>query len=338
MNGSWVVRSAVFATLCLGSHVSAQVPAAPAAQAAKPVAAAAPAATVAPAATAPVAKPAAVAAAAAPSAAAAPAAPAPVMKPEAARAEVLQTAKQRLASGDDANVRAALQTLSELGGDPAAEAIVARLHRGLPPQLIELAIDSLVLLHRPSAAPALLELAQHRRAPIRARAIGALGALHARNAQSALLFALDDPSPDVRSAAALALGAVGNARALPALWAAADRGVEHALDAVASLATPAEVKTVLGRAHEGDITPVKAVLQGLMARKTFPLDAKVNLVRALQKLGTPSARACLVQWLDERKTEGEPRLRQALFAAIKQIDSAHAPIKFESAAAPGAKP
>ncbi|HEX7478114.1 MAG TPA: HEAT repeat domain-containing protein [Polyangiales bacterium] len=259
-------------------------------------------------------------------------------KPDAARAQVLRTAQERLATGDDPAVRAALATLSELGSDAAADSVSARLHRGLPPQLIEPAIDALVLLNRPSAAPALLELTQYRRAPIRASAVAALGALHARTAQSALLYALDDPSSEVRAAAALALMTVGNARALPALWAAADRGVEHALQTIGSLATPADLKSILARAREADITPIKPVLQGMMGRKSFATSGKLAVIHALEKLGSASARACLVEWLDAWKTEGDPALRKALFDAIKRLDAGHAPIKLESVPTKGGKP
>jgi hypothetical protein len=194
------------------------------------------------------------------------------------------------------------------------------LRRGLPPQLTEIAIAALLRLQRPAAAPALLELTLHRRVSIRVKAIAALGELKVRSAQSALLYALDDPSPDVRSAAVAALAKAGNPRALPALLIAADRGVSGAWQAIGALAGPADLKRVLEHAQAGDITQLRPALDALMARADLPLEAKTRLVQELEKLGSATARACLIGWLAALKTDGPARVRQALFASIKKLD------------------
>lgn len=242
-------------------------------------------------------------------------------RPPAARKEGLALGREKLEQSADAGVRQGLELLSGVGGEAASAAVVARLRRGLPPQLIEAAIDALVLIGRPSAAPALLELTSHLRAPIRARAVAALGALGIKSAQSALLFALDDPSPEVRAAAVQALAAIGNARALPALFTASDRGVPGALAAVGQIATTADLDAVLEHAQAGDVSALAPTLTAMMARKTFPLDGRLRLVRELTEFASPSARTCLVKWLDTWKTEGAPPLRRALFEAIKRLDA-----------------
>jgi HEAT repeat protein len=253
-------------------------------------------------------------------------------KPGSIAAEQLRATEEKLEKGDAAAIEQALGVLGQIGGDAAAQSVVARLRRGLPPQLTEMAIDVLVLLQRPVAAPALLELTLHRRVPIRVKAIAALGALKARSAQSALLYALDDPSAEVRGAAVQALASAGNARALPALLTAAERGVAGSWQAIGNLATAADLKRLLERAHGGDVTVLRPALDELMARTNLPLEAKLRMVQELEKLGSPSARACLVEWLAAMKTDGPARVRQVLFASIKKLDQAAPPTKAASVA------
>lgn len=252
------------------------------------------------------------------------------------RDEILQTAITKL-QGDEASIRQAFSTLSELGGDAAAEAVVARLRRGLPPQLIEAAIDDLVLLNRAVASAALLELTQHRRIQIRIKSMQALGALKQRSAQAALLYALDDPSSEVRSAAVDALATVGNARALPALLTAAERNVPGAWSAIGSLASPADVKTVLAHAQDGDVMPIRPALDALVARKDLPLDARVRVVQQLVSLGSPSARVCLTDWMAKDVSDEPARLKQAMSQGLALLEREHAADKGSASnAAPAA--
>jgi hypothetical protein len=251
-------------------------------------------------------------AAPAPAATAAPAAP-----PSAA---AVHAAEEKLASQDPAAVQQAIDALAQLGGEGAANAIAARLRRGLPPQLIEPGIAALEHIGKPSAAPVLLELALPRRPQVRAHALAALGALKVKLAQAALLYALDDPSAEVREAAVAALAQIGDARALPPLFAAAERGMPQALIAIGNIATPRDVKTIVQRAKDGDVTRIKPALQTMLERTDFPVQGKLAIVRELAALGSAGARNHLVQWLDAWKTQGDPRLRQALFDAIKRLD------------------
>jgi HEAT repeat protein len=142
-----------------------------------------------------------------------------------------------------------------------------------------------------------------------------------RSAQSALLYALDDPSPEVRAAALGSLGTVGDARALPALFTATDRGEHAALVAIGQLARGSDLKALLSRAPNGEVAGIAPALAGMMGRDKLPLETKLQLVRELEKLGTPSARTLLVQWLDAFKVKGSPALRKALFDALKRLDA-----------------
>jgi hypothetical protein len=187
--------------------------------------------------------------------------------------------------------------------------------------LTSAAIDGLIQIKSPGAAPALLELSLHRRAAIRAKAIDALGALKIKTAQSALLYALDDPSADVRASAVRSLASVGTSRALPALLTAAERGVSGAWQSVGAIATSSDLKRLLSHAVGGDITPLIPALDAMMARSTFDLDGKLRIIQELERLGTPSARGRLDAWVAQTKTNGPVRLEQALVASLKRIDA-----------------
>jgi HEAT repeat protein len=229
-----------------------------------------------------------------------------------------------LQSGNADQVREALEMLAAgSGGEAAANAVVARLRRGLPPQLIEQAIDTLVLLNRPSAGPALLELTQHRRTQVRIKAISAIAALQIRSAQSALLYALDDPSGEVRSGAVNALTRVGNARALSALLTAAERGVPGAWQASAQLVQPKDLKQLFERARTADVVDVRAALDTLLARPNLPSESKLRTVAWVRERGTASARSCLLDWLAALPVNAQPNMRSALLKAVSDLDREH---------------
>ena len=257
-------------------------------------------------------------------------------KPADAKWQLL-AAKEKLQSGNEASVREGLEALTQLGGEAASATVVARLRRGLTPQLIEPAIAALVRLKRPSASPALLELAQHRRAQVRAEAVAALAALQIKSAQSALLYALDDPSPEVRAAAVSALARVGNARAVPALLTAAERGVPGAWQASASL-TPA-IDPLLARAQNTDVAELRPALDTLLGRSDLPQAAKLHAITWVTERGSVSARGCLLDWLGALPEKAPAALRHALLAAVETIDRDHPESKRDVAKSPaGAAP
>lgn len=265
------------------------------------------------------------AAAAAPPPTATPAAtPTPAAVPAAklSPAAALRAATQGLASASPSEVRKALLSLAEVGGDNAARALAKRMHAGLPPALLGDAIDVAVQLDSPRVVPELLDLLQHKRAAVRKHALDALAALKAKSAEKALLVALDDPDADVRRSAVSALAELGSARALPSLLALVERGQPGALEAVGKLATARDLGGLVAHAASGDVTPLKPALQGWLAQSSRTPGQQLELVAALSKVASPSARTYLVEWLDAAKSSGNPRVRQALFAAIKQLDQA----------------
>ena len=257
-----------------------------------------------------------------------------------ARNATVREAEQHLSSADPNAIRQALDDLGKFGTESAVAAINARVRRGLWPELTEHAISTLVQIRKPSAGPVLLELALHRRPSVRAKAIAALGALNIRSAQSSLLYALDDPSPEVRDAAVSALGVIGTARALPALFAAAERGAEHAFESIGAIASTRDLKTIFAHVQSGNMARALPALRALLARANFPQQGKLTVIDQLSELGSPNARALLAEALEQHKKDANPRLRKALMDAVARFDAAAsaAPSAPTAVVAQGGKP
>lgn len=250
----------------------------------------------------------------------------------------LQTAQEWLQSSDENRFREGLDSLTSIGGEPAAAAVIARMRRGLPPQLTELAIGALVKLKRPSAGPALLELTQHRRAQLRARAIDALAELQIRNAQSAALRALDDANEEVRSTAVRALTRIGDARALPTLLTAAEHGAPGAWLACAKLVPASSLKLLLSRAGAVDVAELRPSLDLLLARRDLPNDAKLRTIAWVKERASASARSWLADHVAAPATNSQASLRTALVSAVEAIDREHPELKASATAAAEAPP
>lgn len=233
-------------------------------------------------------------------------------------ADQIKDAEKKLASDDLETVRTGFAVLAELGGPRAATVALARIKQGLPPQLLQGAIDSLVALKQPSALPVLLELSLHRRWQVREQALVALASLHARSAQSTILYALDDPSEEVRSAAARALSELGDARALPSLRLAFERGVKGAAESLAKLGTARDVELVLARAKGGDFSNVSQALGVALARRDLPSVAKRAIVKAASEANSESAKLALRTWQENASKAGDKRLADEIGAGLGQ--------------------
>ena len=228
----------------------------------------------------------------------------------------LRTAGNKLSSPDAELVQQGLNELGALGGKDAAQLVIARLKRGLPPQLIDTSIDALTRLHDASAIPVLLELATHRRFQVRAHAIEALGTLGAKNAEAVLLYALDDPSQDVRESAVRSLGKVGSRRALKPLLAAHERGLDGALGALGAIGSSAEADLLIARAKAGQVDAALPGFQAMLVRSNVPFATKTKLIATLRELGSARANDCMTQTLSALGDKGDPRLKAALGQAL----------------------
>src|SRR5262245_1701317 len=83
----------------------------------------------------------------------------------------VEQAKALLGSGEHDTIETGIQSLGLLGTPEAVPPLVERIRAGLPPDLLDTAIVTLMALGQQTAAPVLFDLVTHRRPEVRLRAI-----------------------------------------------------------------------------------------------------------------------------------------------------------------------
>lgn len=224
-----------------------------------------------------------------------------------------------LSSSNGDEVRTAIEAAAGLGSPDVIPMIGERVRAGLPPDLLDAAIDSLVLLGDPAVADVFVELATHRRPSVRLRAVQALVAMRGKSAERVLTNALGDSSPAVREAAAEGLGEMGAKATLDTLFKAFDRGVLLAGKAIGQLANDAALPRILaylGRVPMPSLTPM---FDALLSRRDISEATKLQLVVQLQELGTAEARGYLEGLGTRLPPDAPARLRRAIEDAVVRI-------------------
>jgi HEAT repeat protein len=242
----------------------------------------------------------------------------PKKAPAAARPTLsLEEVAIMVASSDDDEVRSALEAAALL---PAAEVLPIvdeRIRNGLPRELLDVAIDSLLLLNDRSSAPLLGELARHRRPEVRARSLDALARLKAPEAKDVIVTALGDPAPEVRAAAAAALGELGSSENLGALQKALEREVDGAADALGRVARPEQLDRLFALVGAVPLARLAPMFAALLERRDVSERDKLRAVDKLEKTSDDESRALSAKLLAELPREASPRVRKALAQAAQ---------------------
>lgn len=242
-----------------------------------------------------------------------------LLSPMAAHAQL--SASQAITMLDSTSadeVRMAIEALGLSGSASGVAPLSARIHRGLPPDILETAIDTLAVLGRPEAGPVLFELLTHRRPAIRLRAIQAIATCAPRGADRALIAALNDSSPEVRGAAASTLAQLHATSAIDPLFLAFEHQVAEAGDALAALARPNDVERITAFMGRVPFTTLRSMLLTLLGRTDLPQRARLDLVGRIGELATGEARSLLEEFA---QTISNPRdaVRRAAEDAAARI-------------------
>jgi hypothetical protein len=216
-------------------------------------------------------------------------------------------------------VESGIQSLGLLGNQQAAEALVQRVRRGLPADLLDLAITTLTALEQVNSGPLLFELLVHRRPEVRLRAIEAIAMINPNGADSAFVAALSDSDVRVRGRAATALGEIGARSALPTLFYALDRGVIEASGAIGRVIPADQVSRLTGYLNKLPLSTLGPALIQVLERKDIAEQVKLEVVARFQELGTSEAKACLMDFLSRAGKSAPPTLIKAVRVAIQQI-------------------
>ncbi|MBK8173557.1 MAG: HEAT repeat domain-containing protein [Sandaracinaceae bacterium] len=224
-----------------------------------------------------------------------------------------------LTSSDVGEIRNGIEAVGVVGTGPAVEPLVARIRAGLSPELLDLALDTLLVASRPEAGPVLIELTSHRRAAVRLKAVQALVASHARGAEGCLTTALNDGDPGVRSAAALGLGQLNARGAVETLFLALERGVLEASTAIGQLAAPADIprlRSYVGRLPFDAMTPA---FSEILARRDVPERAKLDLIAQLAEVATAEVKTYLQEFVASLPATDHSAVRRAAEDATLRI-------------------
>ncbi len=205
----------------------------------------------------------------------------------------LNEAVEMLDASDSDTVQLGIEALGTNGTARAVAPLSARIRRGLPPELLDMAIQTLGVLGRPEAGPVLFELTNHRRVEVRVAATEAIGSCRPRGAAASLVTLLSDGDPQVRATAAIALGTVGTAAQLDDLFLAFDRGLNEASPAIGQLADAAGADRLLAYLGRKPLDAITPGLDEILARTDIAARVKLRVLGKLEELATPEVRTYL---------------------------------------------
>lgn len=220
---------------------------------------------------------------------------------------------------DRDQLRAAIEAIGASGNDRAIGALAARIRKGLPHELLDLAVQTLTVMANPDAGPILFELATHRRPEIRLEAIEGIIACRPRGADRALATALSDSHPPVRSTAASGLGQIGARGALDSLFLALDRNILEASQAIGQLAQPADVQRLVGYLGRTPFDAMTPAFNEILARRDVPERTKLDLIARLQELATHEVKVFLQEFVASLPEGEQSAVRRAAEDAILRI-------------------
>ena len=195
-------------------------------------------------------------------------------------------------------VRLGIEALGTNGTSRVVAPLSARIRRGLPADLLDLAIETLGIVAHRDAGPVLFELLTHRREAVRLQVVAAIISCRPRGADGALVTALSDSDPRVRAAAALGLGQLGARAKLDDLFHAFERGVLESATAIGQLADGDGADRLLQHLGRVPFDAIAPAINELIARDDVAERVKMDIVGRLAELATPEVRQYLQELVE----------------------------------------
>lgn len=231
----------------------------------------------------------------------------------------IEQAQKLMDAGDRTQVESGIQSLGLIGKKEAVAPLAERIRRGLPPELMETAILTLMTLGEQEAGPVLNELAAHRRPEVRLRAIEAIAAIRPSGAEATLVDALSDSDDKVRSAAATGLGEIGARGSFEVLFHALDRGNFAASQAIGKVVEPAQATRLLGYLGRIPFYSLSPALGEVIKRTDVADKAKVEVITGLQEAATPEVKGFLGDVMATGGDALNADIKRAIMRAMQEI-------------------
>lgn len=247
-------------------------------------------------------------------------------EPESFQATFTNASLEKIRSSKQGAIRAGLED-ARVAGKSAARAapdIAKRLDAGLPPNLAELALDTLAELEAPASAKSIVPYARHRRVRVRRAAVRALVHTRGPEARGALLRALSDSDAEVRGLAATGLGTIGAKDSVPVLYKALDHRIGEAASAIGQLCTPKQCEGLLARLGRIAFDIVSGGLDQVLFRPAGEIDdeTKIKIVGHVRELGTGEANKFLADAASRWPSGWSKKVKFALDQAVKATEGA----------------
>ncbi len=227
--------------------------------------------------------------------------------------------EKALASGDEAQVLEALDTIQKAGNPAGAPLVEALLSRGASVKVLARAIDTLGILAQPSSGGALAPYAQHRSPELRRSALRALIATKAPEAGDVLRRALHGDDPAQRSIAARGLGELNVRSAVPELFAVLPKGVAEAAQALGQLCVDEDCDKLIGLLGKLRFDVMESAIVPLLLRPQADVsdELKLKLIERLRRMATQPANALLQTALAKFPPDGSTKVKRGLERALK---------------------
>ncbi len=250
---------------------------------------------------------------------------APAMQVQAAPAKkpkiTVEEVAVMLAAPDEEEVRSALESAPLLPPSEVVPMLEDRIRSGLSRTLLDVAIDSLLLLGDKSSSALLAELAHHRRSEVRVRALESLARLKAPQARDVLVNALGDLTPEVRDAAAAGLAEINDRGSVLLLQRAFERDVAGAAPALGRLARPEDLNPLLEQLDRYSLERWQPFFTALLARRDLPEAEKLRVLEKLIARGGDDTTDALQSLQSSLPTDVAPKVKKVLADAIQKAQA-----------------
>ncbi len=201
----------------------------------------------------------------------------------------------RIESSNPATVAKAIKTVEEYKTPKAVKTLAQRVRNGLPPALLDAAIEALGSVKSYVAYKELTRLSDHRRAAVRVNVAKQLANFNRPAVLKTLTKMLDDQEAEVRGIAARGLGRINAQKSMKHLIIAAKRQIPEAAHVVGSKAKPHHVKKVLASLDEKSFDALAPVFAKVLEREDMPKKAKLKVIEKVAAVGADGAASLLVK-------------------------------------------